>query len=239
MSNAAIAVSTALWRMTFSASAELSRKELKHAVAQLEAAEKHLDSMAEKVLREARIGHPFALDLEKRVCLDRNGTYVPVRMHSNSNRSLQQIPDIARNAPHNNFGKLRRAEKRVMAFFQRDIPGKSFEHSFGTIKPATADSYLLRKEKGGSCRRVRAFCAVAGLVQDDIGEDRARAVLCDADVFIAGLRGQRVAIADGLLAVHAQHAGHHAGGARVNAPILLRMNLPGDKMQNNSESTAG
>ena len=84
MSNAAIAVSTALWRMTFSASAELSRKELKHAVAQLEAAEKHLDSMAEKVLREARIGHPFALDLEKRVCLDRNGTYVPVRMHSNS-----------------------------------------------------------------------------------------------------------------------------------------------------------
>ena len=46
-------------------SAELSRKKLEYARAQLEAVEKYLDSMDEEDLREARIDHPFALDLEK------------------------------------------------------------------------------------------------------------------------------------------------------------------------------
>ena len=46
-------------------STELSRKKLEYARAQLEAAEKYLDSMDEEDLREARIDHPFALDMEK------------------------------------------------------------------------------------------------------------------------------------------------------------------------------
>ena len=46
-------------------SAELSRKKLEYARAQLEAVEKYLDSMDENDLCEDRIDHPFALDLDK------------------------------------------------------------------------------------------------------------------------------------------------------------------------------
>ena len=46
-------------------SAELSRKKLEYARAQLEAVEKYLDSMDENDLCEGRIDHPFALDLDK------------------------------------------------------------------------------------------------------------------------------------------------------------------------------
>ena len=46
-------------------SAELSRKKLEYARAQLEAVEKYLDSMDENDLHEDRIDHPFALDLDK------------------------------------------------------------------------------------------------------------------------------------------------------------------------------
>ena len=48
-----------------STSAELSRKKLEYARAQLEAVEKYLDSMDENDLCEGRIDHPFALDLDK------------------------------------------------------------------------------------------------------------------------------------------------------------------------------
>ena len=46
-------------------SAELSRKKLEYARAQLEAVEKYLDSMDENDLYEGKIDHPFALDLDK------------------------------------------------------------------------------------------------------------------------------------------------------------------------------
>lgn len=46
-------------------SAELSRKKLEYARAQLEAVEKYLDSMDVNDLCEDRIDHPFALDLDK------------------------------------------------------------------------------------------------------------------------------------------------------------------------------
>ena len=48
-----------------STSAELSRKKLEYARAQLEAVEKYLDFMDENDLCEGRIDHPFALDLDK------------------------------------------------------------------------------------------------------------------------------------------------------------------------------
>ena len=48
-----------------STSAELSRKKLEYARAQLEAVEKYLDSMDENDLCEGRIDHPFSLDLDK------------------------------------------------------------------------------------------------------------------------------------------------------------------------------
>lgn len=46
-------------------SAELSRKKLEYAKAQLAAVERYLDSMDENDLHENRIDHPFALDLDK------------------------------------------------------------------------------------------------------------------------------------------------------------------------------
>ena len=48
-----------------STSAELSRKKLEYARAQLEAVERFLDGMDENDLHEERIDHPFALDLDK------------------------------------------------------------------------------------------------------------------------------------------------------------------------------
>ena len=46
-------------------SAELSRKKLEYARAQLEAVEKYLDTLDENDLHEARIDHPFALNLDR------------------------------------------------------------------------------------------------------------------------------------------------------------------------------
>ena len=89
---------------------------------------------------------------EKRVDVDCNSTYVPVRMYGNSDRPLQPIPDIAQNAPHNSFSKLKRAEKRVMVFIRRDIPRQKLrqctsEHPFDTIKHANDSRYFLCKGK--------------------------------------------------------------------------------------------
>ena len=73
-------------------------------------------------------------------------------MYGNPDRPLQQIPDVAQHAPHNNFGKLKRAEKRVMVFIRRDIPRQKLrqrtsEHPFGTIKHADDGRYFLCKGK--------------------------------------------------------------------------------------------
>ena len=46
-------------------SAELSRKKLEYARAQLEAMEKYLDTLDENDLHEERIDHPFALNLDR------------------------------------------------------------------------------------------------------------------------------------------------------------------------------
>ena len=89
---------------------------------------------------------------EKHVNIGRNSTYVPVLMYGNPDRPLQQIPDVAQHAPHNNFGKLKRAEKRVMVFIRRDIPRQKLrqrtsEHPFGTIKHADGVRCFLCKGK--------------------------------------------------------------------------------------------
>ena len=89
---------------------------------------------------------------EKHVNIGRNSKYVPVLMYGNPDRPLQPIPDVAQSAPHNNFGKLKRAEKRVMVFIRRDIPRQKLrqrtnEHPFGTIKHADGVRCFLCKGK--------------------------------------------------------------------------------------------
>ena len=49
----------------------------------------------------------------KHVNIGRNSVYVPVVMYGDPRFPLQPIPDVIQNSPHNNFGKLKRAEKRV------------------------------------------------------------------------------------------------------------------------------
>ena len=59
----------------------------------------------------------------KYVNIGRNSTYVPVRMYGSSQYPLQQIPVNGVSSKNlNNFGKMGRAEKRVMIFIRRDIP---------------------------------------------------------------------------------------------------------------------
>ena len=58
--------------------------------------------------------------------------------------------------------QIRRAEKRVMAFFQRDIPGKSFEHSFGTIQARRRRQLPPAQREGGE---VAAEFALSALPQ--------------------------------------------------------------------------
>ncbi len=89
---------------------------------------------------------------EKHVNIGRNSKYVPVLMYGNPDRPLQPIPDVAQSTPLNNFGKLRRAEKRVMVFIRRDIPRQKLrqrtsEHPFGTIKHAGGGRCFLCKGK--------------------------------------------------------------------------------------------
>ena len=89
---------------------------------------------------------------EKHVNIGRNSTYVPVVMYGDPLYPLQQIPDIDQPSHYNNFGKLKRDEKRVMIFIKRDIPKQKLrqqtsEHPFGTIKHYDDGRYFLCKGK--------------------------------------------------------------------------------------------
>ena len=89
----------------------------------------------------------------KHVNIGRNSTYVPVRMYGSSQYPLQQIPVNGTTSKNlNNFGKMGRAEKRVMIFIRRDIPKQkqrqqTSEHPFGTIKHYDGAGYFLCKGK--------------------------------------------------------------------------------------------
>ncbi len=65
---------------------------------------------------------------------------------------LQRIPDVMQHSPHNNFGRLKRAEKRVMVFIRRDIRKQKLrqqtsEHPFGTIKHYDDSRHFLCRGK--------------------------------------------------------------------------------------------
>ena len=89
----------------------------------------------------------------KHVNIGRNSTYVPVRMYGSSQYPLQQIPVHGVSSKNlNNFGKMGRAEKRVMIFIRRDIPKQkqrqqTSEHPFGTMKHYDGAGYFLCKGK--------------------------------------------------------------------------------------------
>ena len=89
----------------------------------------------------------------KHVNIGRNSTYVPVRMYGSSQYPLQQIPVHGTTSKNlNNFGKMPRAEKRVMIFIRRDIPKQkqrqqTSEHPFGTIKHYDGAGYFLCRGK--------------------------------------------------------------------------------------------
>ena len=89
----------------------------------------------------------------KHVNIGRNSTYVPVRMYGSSQYPLQQIPVNGVSSKNlNNFGKMGRAEKRVMIFIRRDIPKQkqrqqTSEHPFGTMKHYDGAGYFLCKGK--------------------------------------------------------------------------------------------
>ena len=89
----------------------------------------------------------------KHVNIGRNSMYVPVRMYGSSEYPLQPIPSNGTTSRNlNNFGKLSRAEKRVMIFIRRDIPKQkqrqqTSEHPFGTIKHYDGAGYFLCKGK--------------------------------------------------------------------------------------------
>ena len=89
----------------------------------------------------------------KHVNIGHNSTYVPVRMYGSSQYPLQEIPINGSSSKNlNNFGKMSRAEKRVMIFIRRDIPKQkqrqqTSEHPFGTIKHYDGAGYFLCKGK--------------------------------------------------------------------------------------------
>ncbi len=89
----------------------------------------------------------------KHVSIGHNSTYVPVRMYGSGQYPLQQIPFNGKSSKNlNNFGKIGRAEKRVMIFIRRDIlkqkqRQQTSEHPFGTIKHYDGASYFLCKGK--------------------------------------------------------------------------------------------
>ena len=88
----------------------------------------------------------------KHVNIGRNSVYVPVIMYGNPRFPLQPIPDVTQNSPHNNFGKLKRAGKRVMVFIRRDIRKQKLrqqtsEHPFGTIKHYDDSRHFLCRGK--------------------------------------------------------------------------------------------
>ena len=85
---------------------------------------------------------------------------------------LQQIPDAEQRSPYNNFGKLKRAEKRVMVFLRRDMPKQKLrqrtsEHPFGTIKHYDGAGHFLCKGKGEGHSGVRPVRAVLQSPQGD------------------------------------------------------------------------
>ena len=89
---------------------------------------------------------------EKHVNIGHNSRYVPVRMYGDPQYPLQQIPDAEQRSPYNNFGKLKRAEKRVMVFIRRDVQKQKLrqrtsEHPFGTIKHYDGAGHFLCKGK--------------------------------------------------------------------------------------------
>lgn len=89
----------------------------------------------------------------KHVNIGRNSTYVPVRMYGSGQYPLQPIPANGTSSQNlNNFGKMPRAEKRVMIFIHRDIPKQKrrqqvSEHPFGTIKHYDGAGYFLCRGK--------------------------------------------------------------------------------------------
>ena len=89
----------------------------------------------------------------KHVNIGRNSTYVPVKMYGSTQYPLQQIPvNGITSKSLNNFGKMPRAEKRVMIFIRRDIPKQkqrqqTSEHPFGTIKHYDGAGYFLCRGK--------------------------------------------------------------------------------------------
>ena len=103
---------------------------------------------------------------EKHVNIGRNSTYVPVIMYGDPRYPLQQIPDVDQPDHYNNFGKLRRDDKRVMIFIKRDIPKQKLrqqtsEHPFGTIKHYDDGRYFLCKGK----EKVTAEFALSALFE--------------------------------------------------------------------------
>ena len=73
-------------------------------------------------------------------------------MYGDPRYPLQQIPDAEQRSPYNNFGKLKRAEKRVMVFIRRDVQKQKLrqrtsEHPFGTIKHYDGAGHFLCKGK--------------------------------------------------------------------------------------------
>ena len=88
----------------------------------------------------------------KHVNIGRNSVYVPVVMYGDPRFPLQPIPDVIQHSPHNNFGRLKRAEKRVMVFIRRDIRKQKLrqqtsEHPFGTIKHYDDSRHFLCRGK--------------------------------------------------------------------------------------------
>ena len=93
-----------------------------------------------------------------------NSVYVPVVMYGDPRFPLQQIPDVTQHSPHNNFGRLKRAEKRVMVFIRRDIRKQKLrqqtsEHPFGTIKHYDDGRHFLCQGQGKGHRRIRPLGA--------------------------------------------------------------------------------
>lgn len=89
----------------------------------------------------------------KCVNIGRNSTYVPVRMYGDPRYPVQQIPITGGSDHYYNFGKLRRAEKRVMIFIRRDVRKQKLrqqtsEHPFGTIKWYDGAGYFLCRGRG-------------------------------------------------------------------------------------------
>ena len=78
--------------------------------------------------------------------------YVPVILYGSSKYPLQELPAAEQPKHYNAFGRVARAEARVMIFIKRDL-GKqkermcTNEHVFGTVKYWDQASYYLCRGK--------------------------------------------------------------------------------------------